>query len=96
MKVTNRRVNELLGSGLANGVGYTQLTTKDYVRRAHDRRGGAASVRNQIIVGAQVLKEKTGGDMSKAWRYNGAPVYQGQIEAKARRWHKRFKEAGLT
>jgi hypothetical protein len=35
----------------------------------------------------QVLKEKTGGDMAQAWRYNGAWEYQGQIRAKQRRWH---------
>jgi hypothetical protein len=95
-KVTNDRVRSLLSSSLSNGVGYTQLTTKDYVRRAHRRPGGAASVRNQIIVGAQVLREKTGGDMDQAWKYNGAREYQQQIESKANRWHARFKAAGLT
>ncbi len=95
-KVTNERVRALRRSGLNNGVGYTQLTSPAYVDAAMRRRGGAASVRNQIIVGAQVLKEKTGGDMSKAWRYNGDPAYQKQIEPRAKRWHQRFKSAGLA
>jgi hypothetical protein len=95
-KVTNQKVRHLLNAQTYNGVGYTQLTSPGYVERAMRRTGGAASVRNQIIVGAQVLKEKTGGDMNRAWRYNGAREYQRQIEAKAERWHQRFINAGLT
>lgn len=95
-KVTNAKVDELLRLRLWNGVGYTQLTSEGYVRHAHNMRGGAASVRNQIIVGAQVLKEKTDGDMSLAWRYNGAREYQQQIQFKAERWHRRFVSAGLA
>lgn len=95
-KVTNAKIRELLATGLANGVGYTQLTSPAYVQQAHSRRGGAASVKNQIVVGVKVLAEKTGGDMSKAWRYNGDPVYQRQIEPRAERWHRRFRAAGLA
>jgi len=95
-KVTNERVRSLQASGLNNGVGYTQLTSPEYVQMAMRRPGGAASTRNQIAVGAAVLKGKTGGDMDLAWRYNGAREYQAQIAAKARRWHQRFRAAGLT
>jgi hypothetical protein len=95
-KVTNAKVQHLLNTGVANGVGYTQLTSPAYVRQAMARRGGAASVRNQIIVGIRVLKEKTGGNMNLAWRYNGSPAYQNQIEPKAERWHRRFVQAGLA
>jgi hypothetical protein len=95
-KVTNAKVRDLMRWGLYNGVGYTQLTSPEYVHLAQRRPGGAASVRNQIIVGAAVLKGKTGGDMSKAWRYNGDPAYQHQIEPRADRWHARFKAAGLA
>jgi hypothetical protein len=95
-KVTNDKIRHLLNAKVYNGVGYTQLTSRDYVERAMRRRGGAASVRNQIIVGMQVLREKTGGDMEQAWRYNGAPAYQAQIKSKAKRWHERFEKAGLA
>ena len=95
-KVTNAWVRDLLNARLYNGVGYTQLTSPEYVQMAMRRPGGAASVRNQIIVGAAVLKGKTGGDMAQAWRYNGSPEYQHQIQTKAERWHKRFRDAGLT
>jgi hypothetical protein len=95
-KVTNAKVRNLLRWGLYNGVGYTQLTSPEYVQLAMRRPGGAASVRNQIIVGAAVLKGKTGGDMTKAWKYNGDPAYQREIEPRADRWHARFKAAGLA
>lgn len=94
-KVTKAKVQELLRSSLANGVGPTQLTTKDYVRRA-DRYGGAHIPRHNIRAGMEVLREKTGGDMKQAWKYNGAKQYQAQIEGKARRWHQRFRAAGLA
>jgi hypothetical protein len=95
-KVTNEKVRNLMAWGLYNGVGYTQLTSPEYVAMASRRPGGAASVRNQIIVGAAVLKGKTGGDMDQAWKYNGNPSYQHEIQPKAERWHKRFKDAGLA
>ena len=95
-EVTNERVRALLNSGMANGVGYTQLTSPSYVREAMAKRGGAASTKNQIIVGMKVLRQKTGGDMSHAWRYNGDPSYQNDIQPKAEAWHRRFKAAGLT
>lgn len=95
-KVTNAKVRNLMAWGLYNGIGYTQLTSPEYVRMAQRRPGGAASVRNQIIIGAAVLKGKTDGDMSKAWRYNGDPAYQQEIQPRAERWHARFKAAGLT
>ena len=95
-RVTNAKVDSLLNSGLANGVGLTQLTSPGYVRDAHNRRGGAASPKNQIIVGMKVLKEKTGGNMDLAWKYNGAPEYQNAIRPKAEQWHRRFVNAGLA
>jgi hypothetical protein len=95
-RVTNAKVRHLLDIGLYNGVGYTQLTSRGYVLRAMRRPGGAVSVRNQIIVGAEVLREKTDGDMDQAWRYNGDPGYQRDIEPRAARWHRRFELAGLA
>jgi hypothetical protein len=95
-KVTNAKVRDLMHRRLYNGVGYTQLTSPEYVAMASRRPGGAASVRNQIIVGAAVLKGKTGGDMSQAWKYNGNQSYQHEIQPRADRWHKRFRDAGLT
>jgi hypothetical protein len=89
--VTKDRVQALLRFGKPNGVGLTQLTDFSYVRRAErtkvSRGYGAHLPGNQIRVGMQVLKEKTGGDMAQAWRYNGAWEYQGQIRATQRRWH---------
>jgi hypothetical protein len=90
--VTRARVQALLRHGKANGVGLTQLTDFAYVRRAERTsvvRGnrGAHFKANQIRVGAQVLREKTGGDMGQAWKYNGDPGYQRKIAAKQRGWH---------
>lgn len=95
-RVTNERVRALLARRVYNGVGYTQLTSRSYVERAMKRRGGAASVRNQIIVGMQVFGEKTRGDMDQAWKYNGHERYQAQIASKAKRWHERFVKASLA
>jgi hypothetical protein len=89
--VTADRVDALLRHGKPNGVGLTQLTDFSYVLRAERtkvaRAFGAHLPGNQIRVGMEVLKEKTGGDMGQAWRYNGAREYQAQIKAKQRRWH---------
>jgi hypothetical protein len=89
--VTRERVQTLLQYGRPNGVGLTQLTDFNYVRRAERtkvaRAFGAHLPGNQIRVGMEVLKEKTGGDMGQAWRYNGSREYQAQIKAKQRRWH---------
>lgn len=94
-KATKSRVDALIrhvrAGGVSNGVGYGQLTSLPYVLRAHRLRAGiykgAHRARPNIRVSFQVLREKTGGDMSQAWRYNGARAYQAQIAAKQRRWH---------
>jgi hypothetical protein len=89
--VTKARVALLFAAGKPNGVGLPQRTDFSYVRRAERtkvaRAFGAHLPGNQIRVGMEVLKEKTGGDMGQAWRYNGAREYQAQIKAKQRRWH---------
>jgi hypothetical protein len=89
--VTQARVRTLLAHGKPNGVGLTQLTDFNYVRRAERTKAarayGAHLPANQIRVGMEVLKEKTGGHMDEAWRYNGAFSYQREIQAKQRRWH---------
>jgi hypothetical protein len=89
--VTKARVEALLRHGKPNGVGLTQITDFNYVRRAQRtkvaRAFGAHLPGNQIRVGMQVLKEKTGGNMGQAWKYNGSREYQAQIKAKQRRWH---------
>lgn len=92
VRVTRARVSALLRNGKPNGVGLTQLTSFSYVQRAQRTevvkgRRGAHYQANQIRVGAQVLHEKTGGDMDQAWRYNGDPAYQRQIASKQRGWH---------
>jgi hypothetical protein len=89
--VTQARIRTLLAHGKPNGVGLTQLTDFSYVRRAERTKAarayGAHLPANQIRVGMEVLKEKTGGHMDEAWRYNGAFSYQREIQAKQRRWH---------
>jgi hypothetical protein len=89
--VTKERVQALKRNRKPNGVGLPQLTDFAYVDRAErtkvSRVFGAHLPGNQIRVGMEVLKEKTGGDMDLAWRYNGAREYQARIKAKQRRWH---------
>lgn len=89
VQVTAARVRELLrwisNGGVSNGVGLTQLTSVEYIQRAEGA-GGAHRPRIQLRVGFAVLLEKTGGDFSKAWHYNGSPAYQPLIAAKQQRW----------
>lgn len=91
--VTRERVRELIAhvkqGGTSNGVGPTQLTSLDYILRAQ-RLGGAHIPRHNIRVGLAVLREKTGGDMRQAWKFNGSPAYQEQIAAKQAAWHRRL------
>jgi hypothetical protein len=90
VRVTQRRVWELLrwigSGGASNGVGLTQLTSVGYIREALSE-GGAHVPRINLRVGFRTLRRKTGGDYANdAWKYNGSPAYQPQIEAKQRRW----------
>lgn len=89
VSVTTERVSALLrwvASGRAsNGVGLTQLTSVNYIQTAQ-RRGGAHKPKVQLDVGFEVFRSKTGGDWSKAWKYNGDPRYQPQIATKHQRW----------
>lgn len=91
--VTRYRVTQLLLSGLANGVGLTQLTWPPFVRRANAL-GGAHRPRYQLRVGFQVLKDsmRTYGYTVGLQRYNGtgpaAVRYAELLKAKRARWHR--------
>jgi hypothetical protein len=91
--VTRAKVQQLIqhvrGGGASNGVGPTQLTSLDYIMRA-ERLGGAHLTANTIRVGAEVLHEKTGGDMGQAWKFNGSFEYQHKFEHAAGLWHARL------
>lgn len=90
-RVTRDKVKRLLRfidqDGPSNGVGLTQLTWPPYIREA-ERKGGAHRPRIQLRVGFRVFRSITRESYSNAWRYNGAREYQGQIEAKQRKWHR--------
>lgn len=92
-QVTRARVQALIrhvkAGGISNGVGPTQLTSIDYIMRA-ERYGGAHLTRCTIRVGAEALREKTGGDMDLAWRYNGSRAYQAKFDKAMRKWHERL------
>lgn len=88
--VTRARVQALIrwvnGGNASNGVGLTQLTSIGYINRA-EQAGGAHKVRVNLRIGFRVLREKAGGHYTdNAWKYNGSPAYQAQIEAKRNRW----------
>jgi hypothetical protein len=72
--VTKERVAELQRSGLANGVGWTQLTYPPFVIEAQ-KLGGAHKPKNQMIVGARILRQnfEQYGSIREMYRaYNGS------------------------
>lgn len=91
-RVTKHRVKQLrlwVSAGHAsNGVGLTQLTSMGLIIAAENM-GGAHKPTYQLREGFRYFRDVTNGDYrNKAWHYNGAKVYQGQIAAKASRWHR--------
>ena len=97
--VTAVRVAALRGSGLANGVGWTQITFPAFVEEA-DRLGGAHKPRFQMRVGFKVLKDNVDrqGSAQQGFRaYNGtgpdAEKYGREAIAIAKRW-KRVLDQG--
>lgn len=94
-KVTRERVEALLASGQANGVGWTQLTYRPFVFEAQ-RLGGAHKPRYQMRVGFRVLADnirRLGLEQGLA-AYNGsgpnAQAYARLALARAQRWHERL------
>lgn len=91
--VTRERVQTLLNSGLANGVGLTQLTYIPFVREAN-RIGGAHRPRYQLRVGFKVLKDniKRSGYRAGIRSYNGsgpaAERYADLLIARRAKWHR--------
>jgi hypothetical protein len=89
--VTEARVKALRASGLANGVGWTQLTFPPLVEEA-DRLGGAHKPRFQMRVGFKLLADniRANGEQAGFARYNGtgpaAEAYGRDAVAKAERW----------
>lgn len=97
--VTAARVSALRRSGLANGVGWTQITFPAFVKEA-DELGGAHKPRFQMRVGFKVLKDNMDreGSAQQGFRaYNGtgrdAEKYGKEAIAIAQRW-KRVLEQG--
>lgn len=90
-RVTRKKVRALLASGLANGVGWTQLTYRPFVIEA-ERLGGAHRPRNQMRVGFAVLADNIRrlGVQAGFAAYNGsgpaADAYGRDAVAKAARW----------
>lgn len=72
-EVTKERVAELQRSGLANGVGWTQLTYPPFVVQAQEM-GGAHIPRFQMRVGFKILRDnfdRYGSIQLMFERYNG-------------------------
>jgi hypothetical protein len=97
--VTAARVAALRRSGLANGVGWAQLTFPAFVEEA-DRLGGAHKPRFQMRVGFKVLKDnmERQGTAQQGFRaYNGtgpdAEKYGREAIEIAKRW-KRILSSG--
>jgi hypothetical protein len=74
-KVTKTKVQSLLASSLANGVGATQLTFKPFVQEA-DSEGGAHRYYPNVLTGFRILRrnfDASGGNLRTAYRmYNGS------------------------
>lgn len=97
-RVTSDRVRQLLASGTANGVGWTQLTYLPFVRQA-EAAGGAHKPKYQMRVGFQVLSDlitQHGVETGFA-RYNGsgpaAEAYGADALWKTHRWRRRIRRA---
>jgi hypothetical protein len=94
--VTEHRVKKLLDSGLANGVGWTQLTYRPFVIQAQSL-GGAHKPRNQMRVGFNVLADliRANGPERGFARYNGsgpaADAYGREAVRIAKKWHDRLQ-----
>lgn len=90
-KVTKARVEALIRSNYANGVGWTQLTYKPFVVKAQVL-GGAHLPKYQMRVGFQVLKDNISrlGVQQGFRAYNGsgpaAEAYGRDAVAKAAKW----------
>jgi hypothetical protein len=74
-KVTKTKVQALLASPLANGVGASQLTFKPFVQEA-DAAGGAHRYYPNVLTGFRILRrnfEASGNSLRTAYRmYNGS------------------------
>jgi len=97
--VTAARVAALRRSGLANGVGWTQITFLAFVKQA-DELGGAHKPRFQMRVGFKVLKDNIDreGSAQQGFRaYNGtgrdAEKYGREAIAIAKRWKRILDQA---
>jgi hypothetical protein len=97
--VTAARVAALRRSGLANGVGWTQITLPAFVEEA-DKLGGAHKPRFQMRVGFKVLKDNIDreGSARQGFRaYNGsgaqAEKYGREAVAIAERWKRALEQS---
>jgi hypothetical protein len=94
-EVTQERVQALIASGDANGVGLTQLTYPPFVQEAEDL-GGAHIPANQCRVGFRILKdyvdrypriEAFGAyNAGEANRFSVLDTYAAQVERRRSQW----------
>lgn len=95
-KVTKARVQALLKQSKNNGVGLTQLTSRDLVLKA-EQKGGAHLPLNQCLVGFAYLHSliQQLGKHRGIGAYNGGPgnpidSYADSVEAKEKVWRRRL------
>lgn len=94
-EVRKGRVRRLLDGPYANGVGWTQLTYKPFVRAAN-RMGGAHKPKYQMRVGFRLLSDliKQHGVETGFARYNGsgpkAAAYGKDAVIRSQVWHRRL------
>jgi hypothetical protein len=96
-KVTRARVRALLGSGLMNGVGPTQLTWRPYVIRAQ-RRGGAHRPYINMVVGFGIFRDaikNEGSVWAGAKAYNGSSSYADSFARKLAARGRSLRKAGF-
>lgn len=95
-RVTKEKVSLLLRSGLANGVGPTQLTFRPFVEAAN-RRGGAHRPYINMLVGFGIFKEylNEGSLWQAAKRYNGGTDYANDFSKRYDGAHRSLRGAGV-
>jgi hypothetical protein len=96
--VTEARVKQLRLSGLANGIGPTQLTWPGYVDRA-DSAGGSWKPYVNMVVGFSIFRELVDarGSIWRAARgYNGAAEYATDFVQRRNAYELKLRSAGFA
>jgi hypothetical protein len=97
--VTEARVRQLRASGLANGIGPTQLTWPGYVDRAN-RAGGVWKPFVNMVVGFSIFGELFVDEGRSIWgaakRYNGADAYATDFVRRRQGYELKLRSAGFA